>query len=128
MPKEYQDRIERFNKLFIQATGKPFTEDELFEYELGCMQQSLAFVDYFKDKSDQELEKLCDTNSMFEIIDQAEEGGCYIQDGHSGNSIGMSFRLFICYRKTPHLLKYMHGSLAPLIGDKGYHDDRSDIC
>lgn len=127
MPKEYQDRIERFNNLFIQATGKPFTDDDLFGYELGCLQQSLAFVDHFKQKSDQELKELCDNNSMFEIIDQAEEDGCYIQDGHSGNSMGMSFGLFLCYRRTPQLLKYMHGCLAPLVWDDGYHDNRSDV-
>lgn len=127
MPQEYQDRIKRFDELFTQATGKPFTEDSLFEYELRCMQQSLAFVDHFKEKSEQELKEMCAGNSLFDIADKAKEEGCFIQSGHSGNSKAMSVRLFLCYRQSPHLFKYMHGCLAPLVGDKGYHDNRSDV-
>ena len=127
MPQEYQDRIKRFDGLFIKATGKPFTEDSLFDYELGCMQQSLAFVDHFKDITNQELEEWCKDRSLLDIADKARRGGCYIQNGHSGNSLAMSVRLFLCYRQTSQLLKYVHGCLTPLMGDEGYHDDRSDV-
>ena len=27
----------------------------------------------------------------------------------------------------PDLFQYAHGSLAALVGDEGYHDDRSDV-
>lgn len=127
MPQEYQDRIKRFDNLFIKATGKPFTEDSLFEYELGCMQQSLAFVDHFKDTTNQELKEWCENRSLLDIADKAKKNGCFIQDGHSGNSIAASVRLFLCYRLNPHQFRYMHGCLALLVGDEGYHDDRSDV-
>ena len=39
----------------------------------------------------------------------------------------MSWRLFKCYKVHPDMVPYMHGCLAPLVGDEGYYDDRSDI-
>lgn len=32
-----------------------------------------------------------------------------------------------CLIYHPEMFKYMHGALAALVGDKGYHDDRSDL-
>lgn len=48
LPKEFQDRIERFNCLFIEATGKSFEEADLYEYEMGCIRQALSFMNTLK--------------------------------------------------------------------------------
>jgi len=41
--------------------------------------------------------------------------------------MSMSWMLFRTYRSTPELIPYMHGSLAKLVGDEGYFDDRADV-
>ena len=51
----------------------------------------------------------------------------FFDEGYSGNSVGMSWRLFECYKVRPDLVPYMHGCLALLVGDQGYYDDRSDV-
>ena len=48
-------------------------------------------------------------------------------NGHSGNSMSMSWMLYRCYKEKPELVPYMHGCLAQLVGDEGYHDNRSDV-
>lgn len=39
LPKEFQDRIERFNRLFIKGAGHSFEEDTLYKYEMICIAQ-----------------------------------------------------------------------------------------
>jgi hypothetical protein len=41
--------------------------------------------------------------------------------------MGASWLLFRIYISMPELVPYQHGCLAPLIGDEGYYDDRSDL-
>ena len=36
LPKEFQDRIERFNRLFSKGAGHSFEEDDLYQYEMHC--------------------------------------------------------------------------------------------
>lgn len=119
LPKEFQDRIERFNRLF--STGHSFEEDDLYQYEMGCIAQALSFSEYFKDKSFEEITKTIKdkhNNDVYDFIDDIKGNVPFFDEGHSGNSLAMSWRLFECY---------MHGCLAPLVGDEGYYDDRSDI-
>ena len=56
-----------------------------------------------------------------------EKGFDKWDDGHSGNSAGMSvlFASFLLFKRE--LFPYLHGALAPLVGDEGYHDDRADV-
>lgn len=132
LPQEFQDRIERFNEFFLKATGKSFEEDDLFEYEMGCIKQALSFNEYFKDYSESEFDEFTkkyndEGKSLFDLIKDIEDKLPYFDKGHSGNSLGASWSLFVCYRAKPKLIPYMHGCLAGLVGDEGYHDDRSDI-
>lgn len=128
LPKEFQDRIERFNRLFIEATGKSFEEADLYEYEMGCIRQALSFNEYFKDFSDEDFDAFTkEHESLYDLVMAVKDKLPFFDDGHSGNSLGMSWQLYYCYRTRPDLIPYMHGCLANLVGDVGYHDDRSDL-
>lgn len=56
LPKEFQERIERFNRLFIEAGDGTFEENDLFGYEMGCIKQALSFTEFFKEMSLEEGE------------------------------------------------------------------------
>lgn len=133
LPKEFQERIDRFNKLFIQGTLNTenphnFEEDSLFEYEMFCIKEALKIVEIIKDKETYEaLLAESGTKSFYKFTKFLKDKGLQLDDGHSGNTIGQCFSLALCYITRPDLIPYMHGSLAPLVGDSGYYDDRSDI-
>ena len=130
LPKEFQDRIERFNRLFSKGAGHSFEEDDLYQYEMGCIAQALSFSEYFKDKSFEEITKTIKdkhNNDVYDFIDDIKGNVPFFDEGHSGNSLGMSWRLFKCYKVYPIMVPYMHGCLTPLVGNDGYYDDRSDI-
>lgn len=130
LPKEFQDRIERFNRFFKKGTDHSFEEDDLYKYEMICIAQALSFIDYFKDKPFTDIFKIIkdeyNCNALLFIYDIKDKVP-FFDKGHSGNSLGMSWRLFECYKIHPDWIPYMHGCLANLIGDEGYYDDRSDI-
>lgn len=49
LPQLFQDRIERFNRLFLEGTKDTdnphnFEESNLYEYELMCMKDALNFI------------------------------------------------------------------------------------
>ena len=130
LPKEFQDRIERFNRLFKEGTDHSFEEDDLYKYEMICIAQALSFIDYFKDKPFDDIVKIIkdeyNCNALLFIYDIKDKVP-FFDKSHNGNSLGMSWRLFECYKIRPDWIPYMHGCLANLIGDEGYYDDRSDI-
>ena len=130
LPKEFQDRIERFNRFFKKGTDHSFEEDDLYKYEMICIAQALSFINYFKDKPFADIFKIIkdeyNCNALLFIYDIKDKVP-FFDKGHSGNSLGMSWRLFECYKIRPDWIPYMHGCLATLIGDEGYYDDRSDI-
>ena len=97
---------------------------------MGCIAQALSFSEYFKDKSFEEITKTIKdkhNNDVYDFIDDIKGNVPFFDEGHSGNSLGMSWMLFECYKVHPDMVPYMHGCLAPLVGDEGYYDDRSDI-
>ena len=99
-------------------------------YEMGCIAQAISFSEYFKDKSFEEIVKTIKdkhNNDVYDFIDSIRSKVPFFDEGHSGNSLAMSWNLFACYKIRPDCVPYMHGCLAPLVGDKGYYDDRSDI-
>ena len=123
LPKEFQERIERFNRLFVEAGDGTFEENDLFDYEMACIRQALSFAEYFKEMSLEECKAFYEKYpSLFEAI---KDKLPYFDNGHTGNS--MSWLLFRTYRERPELVPYMHGCLAQLVGDEGYYDDRSDV-
>lgn len=124
MPQIFQDRIERFNRLFTEGTkdsNNPhnFEEDDLYKYESFCIEEALkineaipSILDLIKEKGRDEAR---------------EEISKIVSDDHSGNTFGQSVKLARCYQECPNLIPYMHGALAQMVGDEGYYDDRSDL-
>lgn len=124
---EYQNRIERFNRLFSEGTKneknpKNFEENDLFEYEMYCIEQSLNIAKYLKSIDQDKLKNL----SHDELYNNMRKKNI-IDGNHTGNTFNSSLMLATCYNEHPHLIPYLHGSLAYLVGDEGYYDDRSDI-
>lgn len=130
LPKEFQDRIERFNRLFEKGAGHSFEEDDLYQYEMKCIAQTLSFIEYFKDKPFADIFKTIkdeyNHNALLFIYDIKDKIP-FFDKSHTGNSLAISWRLFECYKIRPDWIPYMHGCLAPLAGDEVYYDDRSDI-
>ena len=103
LPQEYQDRIKRFDYFFVENAGHSFQEDDLFKYEMFVMEQSLVLYDHFKNVPN------------------------FRYSEHSGNTLSASWLMFITYKTKPEMVKFLHGSLAPLVGDEGYFDNREDV-
>jgi hypothetical protein len=74
LPKEFQERIERFNRLFSEAGDGTFEENELFGYEMACIKQALSFAEYFKEMSLEECEEFYRKfPSLFELIEEIKK-------------------------------------------------------
>ena len=128
----------------------------LFNYEMFCIETALAFAELLPTKEDfdsflNKCEKdfkfnppeKYDWESANDYFKRIEKGpGLYEvvkklreeypennirYEEHSGNTMNMSWLLFKTYLFYPELVPYMHGSLAQLVGDEGYYDDRSDL-
>lgn len=134
LPVEYQDRIKRFDYLFVENAGHSFQEDDLFDYEMFVMEESLTLYEHFKDVEniDKYLEEFKNAFEMEngyapEISDIVKSIPNFRYSEHSGNTLSASWLMFITYKTKPHLVKFLHGSLANLVGDKGYYDNREDV-
>lgn len=132
LPKEFQERIERFNRLFIEAGDGTFEENDLFGYEMGCIKQALSFTEFFKEMSLEECKAFYEKYpSLFELIEAIKDKLPYFDNGHSGNSMSMSWMLYRCYKEKPELVPYMHGCLAEAgysIYIKGIKPDKDNEC
>ena len=129
LPQEYQDRIKRFDYFFVENAGHSFQEDDLFKYEMFVMEQSLVLYNHFKDVEDMnayldELQK--NSPEKLEVYDIVKDIPG-LDKGHSGNTLGATWLMFMTYKTHPEMVKFLHGSLAPLVGDEGYFDNREDV-
>lgn len=129
LPQEYQDRIKRFDYFFVENAGHSFQEDDLFKYEMFVMEQSLVLYDHFKNVEDinaylDELQK--GSSEKLEIYDIVKNIPG-LDKGHSANTLGATWLMFMTYKTHPEMVKFLHGSLAPLVGDEGYFDNREDV-
>jgi len=134
LPQEYQDRIKRFDYLFVENTDHSFQEDDLFNYEMFVMEESLTLYEHFKDVEDinaylEEFKTAFEkeTGEKPEIFDIVKNVPNFRLSEHSGNTLGASWLMFITYKTKPEMVKFLHGSLANLIGDSGYYDNREDV-
>ena len=134
LPQEYQDRIKRFDYLFVENTDHSFQEDDLFNYEMFVMEESLTLYEHFKDIEDinaylEEFKTAFkkETGRKPEISDIVKNVPNFRLSEHSGNTLGASWLMFITYKTKPEMVKFLHGSLANLIGDSGYYDNREDV-
>ena len=134
LPQEYQDRIKRFDYFFVENTDHSFQEDDLFKYEMFVMEESLTLYEHFKD-----IENMDDYIEEFKTAFEKETGEKpgisdivknipnFRYSEHSGNTLSASWLMFITYKNKPEMVKFLHGSLAPLVGDSGYYDNREDV-
>ena len=134
LPVEYQDRIKRFDYLFVENAGHSFQEDDLFNYEMFVMEESLTLYEHFKDVEniDSYLEDFKKAFEMEngrspEVSDIVKNVPNFRYSEHSGNTLGASWLMFITYKTKPEMVKFLHGSLANLVGDSGYYDNREDV-
>ena len=134
LPQEYQDRIKRFDYFFVENAGHSFQEDDLFKYEMFVMEESLTLYEHFKDVEDINayLEEFKvafekETGKKPEISDIVKDVPNFRYSEHSGNTLSASWLMFITYKTQPEMVKFLHGSLAPLVGDEGYFDNREDV-
>lgn len=67
LPKEFQERIERFNRLFSEAGDRTFEENELFGYEMACIRQALSFAEYFKEMSLKSAKNFMENSQLVRI-------------------------------------------------------------
>ena len=105
----------------------------LFLYDETVIDQAEKICEFLKTKNN-DLKKAWNAYltggkmSSWDFVKKMQEDGFEDwDDGHSGNS-GSAAVLFantLIFR--PELFPYLHGALATLVGDEGYHDDRSDI-
>ena len=134
LPQEYQDRIKRFDYFFVENTDHSFQEDDLFKYEMFVMEESLTLYEHFKDIEDfntylEEFETTFKelTGKKPLIYDIVKDVPNFRYSEHSGNTLNASWLMFVTYRSKPEMVKFLHGSLAPLVGDEGYYDNREDV-
>lgn len=105
LPVEFQNRIERFNRLFSAATDHSFEEDDLFEYEMLCIKQALSFSEFFQDFGDEQYQDfLKQYESLYDLVDAIKDKLQFFDNGHTGNSMSMSWLLFRTYRERPELV------------------------
>lgn len=134
LPQEYQDRIKRFDYFFVENTDHSFQEDDLFRYEMFVMEESLTLYEHFKDVEDigaylKEFKTAFkrETGEEPMISDIVKNVPNFRYPEHSGNTLQASWIMFITYKTKPEMVKFLHGSLANLVGDKGYYDNREDV-
>lgn len=131
-------------------------EGGLFQYEMFCIESALAFAELLPTKealdtflnecekeykenppvkydweTKEDYQKRIDKGpGLYEVVKKLCEknpNNNLHYEEHSGNTMGASWFLFRTYVTHPELVPYAHGCLAPLVGDKGYFDDRSDL-
>ena len=108
------------------------TVSPLYLYEMSVLNEVEKIINFLYTKDD-DLKKawekyLTNENRTWnEIGKEMEKDGYEFGKGHSGNSYAQSLSLAHVFVSDPDLFQYAHGSLAALVGDEGYHDDRSDV-
>lgn len=84
-----------------------------------CIKQALSFSEFFQDFGDEQYQDfLKQYESLYDLVDAIKDKLQFFDNGHTGNSMSMSWLLFRTYRERPELVPYMHGCLAQLVGMK----------
>ena len=128
------DRDQEIQSLWEKQPSAP---SPLYNYEMSVINQAKSiafwFIDHFAGHETEQWNEFAydaDKNgrSSFDFVEALKEAGYDgWDDGHSGNSAGMSVRFASDILHDPELFPYEHGALCYLVGDKGYYDDRSDV-
>ena len=103
----------------------------LYDYEKMCIDEAKGIAEFITSMDGdvkENWEKLCgEDKELGTFVKNLEAAGYKLDEGHSGNSMGMSVLFANSLLFNPEIFQYLHGALAGLVGDSGYHDDRSDL-
>jgi hypothetical protein len=103
----------------------------LYDYEKMCIDEAKRIAEFITNMGGdvrENWEKIRNgSNDSYEFMKNLSEAGYKMDEGHSGNSGSMSILFANSLLFNPEIFPYLHGALASLVGDSGYHDDRSDI-
>ena len=124
-------KIDEIEEVLRKTTPKT----SLYPYEKYCLEECRNLVHFIEDKAKSTGSNPRDYwnnilkvgNDIVNIVRNVEENGFEFDKDHSGNTMGSTILFTNCYIFNPELFQYMHGALAGLVGDEGYHDDRSDL-
>lgn len=110
LPTVLRERIEKFRK------GNRDFWWQYESYELFCCEQAVVIADYFRERGGAEALKVWNKKSYAE----QQVDGPKLDDGHSGNTFGMSVRLGYDLLTNPKIAAHEHGALTPLVGCQEY--------
>lgn len=103
----------------------------LYDYEKMCIDEAKGIAEFITNMEGdvkENWEKIRnDSTDSFEFMKGLKEAGYEMSEDHSGNSASMSILFANSLLFNPEIFPYLHGALATLVGDSGYHDDRSDL-
>lgn len=104
----------------------------LYDYEMSVINEAkkiAEFVQSLDGNVEENWKKICGDGEgkIYDFLDNLEKMGYEMDDGHSGNSASMSVLFANSLLFNPEIFPYLHGALASLVGDEGYHDNRSDV-
>lgn len=110
---------------------RPIYETSLYYYEMTVIDEAEKIAEFIEslggDPKERWEEIIKDASYFYEIGKNLEKAGYKIDDGHSANSASCAISFANCLIMNRELFPYLHGAMATLVGDAGYHDDRSDL-
>ena len=131
----YDERRDKVMQDLWNHSPKPSCE--LYSYEMNVINEAKRiafwFIDNFTGQEKEKWEEFAydadkKSRSCWDFVKGIQEAGYDgWDDGHSGNSGSMAVRFAYEMLHNLELFPYEHGALCSLVGDKGYHDDRSDV-
>ena len=111
-----------------QLRGEKPHYSSLYPYVMMVIEQAKSIAEWFESQENPKDLWNSMPKSIFEFIEELKKKGFDKWDeGHSGNSASMSITFAGVLLFSRNLFPYLHGALTPLVGDEGYHDDRSDV-
>lgn len=113
LPQVFQDRLLRFRR------NNPNFRIEYEPYELTCCEEAAAIAEWARSER---------PDDPLSLIVEAMEAGWErrsemyepLHDGHSGNTMGVAWKLAHQYLDDPDLVEFRHGAMAVLVGCEEY--------
>ena len=123
-----EDRILPTDDIIEKLRKEEPHYSSLYPYEMSVIEQAKSIAEWFESQENPKDLWNSMPKDIFEFVEELKKKGFDKWDeDHSGNSAGMSVRFARTLLFNRDLFPYLHGALVLLVGDEGYHDDRSDI-
>jgi len=119
--------------------ARPKYESSLYPYEMTVIRQARSIAEFVEERAsengitpteqwDRYVVECGPEATNFGFVKVLESYG-YTgwSDGHSGNTAAQSLLFALTLVKWREDFKYLHGAMAGIVGDAGYHDDRGDV-